>query len=99
MIRRCLNADTPGARFRLVVLDDHVAQLGPDVPADARGIVMAVLHLALAAALVIVTQVRKPAQDDGVTRRGLHERSYATNPRVNPNVGKTSQMAALTTLL
>jgi len=24
---------------------------------------------------------------------------YATNPRVNPNVGKTSDMAALTTLL
>jgi hypothetical protein len=55
--------------------------------------------MALDAVLVIITQVRKPGQDDGVTRRGLHEWSYATNPRVNPNVGKTSEMAGLTTLL
>jgi hypothetical protein len=39
--------------------------------------VIAVLGLALDAALVIVTQVRKPCDDDGVTRRELDEWNMA----------------------
>ncbi len=57
-----------------------VAQPRADAAADPPGIVMAIGDLAVDAALVIVTQVRKPCEDDGVARRGLHELSMPPIP-------------------